>query len=141
MYTIYAPPSRGAARGPVAFSPDEKKVYLADTQTNDVTIVDVASGERLKNIDAGYGLREVMRLGSTIAAIADDDIRMIDTATDEIRDTIKLSGNVVDALVTEDGKRLVVFGKGRVVVIDTTTGKELARSETFKQPVAVLFGG
>ena len=142
MYSIYTPTTRGAARGPLALSPDEKKVYLADTQTNDVTVVDTASGERLKNIDAGYGLREVMFLprASLIAAIADDDIRMIDIATDEIRDTIKLSGNVTDALMTADEKRLVVFGKERVIVIDATTGKEVARSEAFKQPVQVLFG-
>jgi hypothetical protein len=42
------------------------------------------------------------------AAIADDDVRMIDTATDEIR------------------------GNGRVVVIDVTTGKALARSEIIR---------
>lgn len=35
-----------------------------------------------------------------IAAISDDDVGMIDVKTDEIRDTVKLSGNVVVALVT-----------------------------------------
>jgi len=141
-YAVYTPPSRGAARGPLAFSPDEKKVYLADTQTNDVTVVDVATGERLKNIDAGSGLREVIALpgAGIIAAVSDDDVRMIDVKTDEVRDTVKLSGNVVDALVTADEKRLVIFGKGRVVTVDATTGKEVARSEAFKQPIQVLFG-
>lgn len=140
-YSLFTPKMHGSARGPLALSPDEKKVYLVDTQTNDVTVVDTASGERLKNIDAGYGLREVIYLprASVLAAIADDDIRMIDVATDEIRDTIKLSGNVTDALMTEDEKRLVVFGKERVVIIDASTGKEVARSEAFKQPVQVLF--
>lgn len=142
MYSIYTPPSRGAARGPMAFSPDEKKVYLADTQTNDVTVVDVASGERLKNIDAGHGLREVISLPSAgvIAAVSDDDVRMIDARTDEIRDTIKLDRNVVDALVTNDEKRLIIFGRKNVITLDATTGKEVARSEAFKQPVQVLFG-
>ena len=139
-YSIFTPTLRGAARGPMAFSPDEKKVYLADTQTNDVTIVNVADGERLKNVDAGHGLREVISLpaAGVIAAIADDDVRMIDVKTDEIRDTIKLDGNVVDALVTKDEKRLIIFGKKNVITLDATTGKEIARSAAFQQPVQVL---
>ena len=141
-YTIFTPETHGAARGPLALSPDEKKVYLADTQTNDVTVVDVATGERLTNVDAGHGLREVISLpaAGAIAAISDQDIRLIDFGTDAVRETIKLSGNVVDALVSDDGKRLVIFGKGHVIVLDTETGKEVARSDAFKQPVQVLFG-
>lgn len=140
-YTIFTPRTRGAARGPLALSPDEKKVYLADTQTNDVTVVDVATGERITNIDAGAGLREVMSLptAGALAAISDQDIRIIDFATDGVRETIKLSGNVVDALISNDEKRLVIFGKGHVIVLDTATGKEVARSAAFKQPVQVLF--
>ncbi|HUP46922.1 MAG TPA: hypothetical protein VM779_15555 [Thermoanaerobaculia bacterium] len=141
-YSVYTPTTYGAARGPLAFSPDEKKVYLADTQTNDVTVVDVASGQRLKNISAGRGLREVILLpkAGVIAAIADQDLRTIDVNTDEVRDTIKLDDNVTDALITADGKRVVIFGKGHLIVIDAETGKEVARSSAFKQPVAVLFG-
>lgn len=141
-YTIFTPRTGGAARGPMALSPDEKKVYLADTQTNDVTIVDVATGERITNLDAGSGLREVMSLpaAGALAAISDQDIRIVDFATDSVRETIKLSGNVVDALISNDEKRLVIFGKGHVIVLDTATGKEVARSAEFKQPVQVLFG-
>lgn len=141
-YTIFTPRTRGAARGPLAFSPDEKKVYLADTQTNDVTVVDVATGERITNIDAGSGLREVLSLpaAGALAAISDQDIRIIDFGTDTVRETIKLSGNVVDALISNDEKRLVIFGKGHIIVLDTATGKEVARSAAFKQPVQVLFG-
>lgn len=142
FYSIYTPTARGAARGPLAFSPDEKKVYLVDTQTNDVTVVDVATGERLKNVDSGSGLKEVVPLyeAGVLAAISDEDVRLIDLNTDEVLQTIKLSGNVVDALLTPDEKRLVIFGKGRVVVLDAVTGKEVARTETLKQPVQVLFG-
>ena len=140
-YVIYTPRSGGAARGPLALSPDEKKVYLVDTQTNDITIVDVASGERLKNVDAGSGVKEVLPLydAGVVAAIADEDVRLIDFATDEIRETIKFAGNVVDALMTPDEKQLVIFGKERIVVLDAKTGKEVARTQSFKQPVQLLF--
>ena len=140
-YSIYMPTARGAARGPLAISPDEKKVYLVDTQTNDITIVDTATGERLRNLDAGSGLKEVVPMydAGVVAAIGDSAVTLIDIASDEVRETIKLSGNVVDALLTPDDKRLVIFGKERVVVLDATTGKEISRAESFKQPVQVLF--
>lgn len=142
-YSIYAPTARGAARGPLAFGPGEKKVYLVDTQTNDVTIVDAASGERIASLDAGKGLKEVVSLqdAGMVAGIADSAITLIDTTTDTVRTTIPMSGEVVDAVVTPDDQRLVVFGKGRLVVIDAATGKEIARVESLKRPTQVLFPG
>ena len=41
--------------------------------------------------------------------------------------------------MTPDDRRLVVFGKERVVVIDAATGKEIARVESLKRPTQVLF--
>jgi DNA-binding beta-propeller fold protein YncE len=141
-YSIYTPTTRGRARGPLAFGPGEKKVYMVDTQTNDVTIVDVATGERLRNLDAGAGLKEVIPLleAGVIAAIGDSAVTLIDVNTDEVKTTMDLERNVVDAVLTPDEKRLVIFGKKRVIVLDAVTAKEIARAESFEQPVQVLFG-
>lgn len=140
-YSMYAPRSRGAARGPLTFGPGEKKVYFVDTQTSDVTIADVETGERLRNLDAGSGLQEVVPLhdAGLIAGIANSQITLIDVNTDEVRSTIKLEGGVTDAVLTEDGKHLIVFGKKSVVVLDAMTAKELARTKTLEQPVQVVF--
>ena len=140
-YSIYAPRSRGAARGPLTFGPGEKKVYFVDTQTSDVTVADSETGERLRTLDAGSGLQEVLPLhdAGVIAGIADSAITLVDVSTDEVKSTIKLEGGVTDAVLTDDNKRLIVFGKKNLVVIDAKTAKEIARTSALQQPVQVVF--
>lgn len=140
-YSIYTPTTRGAARGPLAFGPGEQKVYLVDTQTNDVTIVNVADGQRIKTLDAGSGLKEVVPMhdAGVVAGIADSELTLIDVNTDEVRSTVKLAGNVVDAVMSPDEQRLIVFGKERVVVLDANTAKEISRVDALKHPVQVIF--
>ncbi|HSN69404.1 MAG TPA: hypothetical protein VLV48_09175, partial [Thermoanaerobaculia bacterium] len=140
-YSIYAPGGQGSARGPLAFGPGEKKVYFVDTQTDDVTVVDAATGERLRTLDAGSGLQEVIPLheAGVVAGIADSAITLVDVNTDEIRDTIKLEGGVTDAVLTEDGKSLIVFGTKSLVVLDAKSAKEIARIKSLQQPVQLVF--
>ncbi|HUP65165.1 MAG TPA: hypothetical protein VM557_07785 [Thermoanaerobaculia bacterium] len=140
-YSIYTPISQGAARGPLAFGPGEKKVYFVDTQTSDVTVVDVATGQRLRTLDAGSGLQEVIPLheAGLIAGIADTAITLVDAETDEVRQSIELEGGVTDAVLTEDGSRLVVFGKKNLVVLDAKSGKLVSRVGSLQQPVQVIF--
>jgi DNA-binding beta-propeller fold protein YncE len=142
-YSIYAPAGQGSARGPLAFGPGEKKVYFVDTQTNDVTIVDAATGERLRTLDAGSGLQEVIPLhdAGLVAGIANTAITLVDVATDEVRETIKLDGAVTDAVLTGDGRRLIVFGRKSVVVLDAKSGKEISRITSLQQPVQIVFAG
>ncbi|MFP5246781.1 MAG: YncE family protein, partial [Thermoanaerobaculia bacterium] len=112
-----------------------------DTQTGDVTVADVETGERLRTLHAGSGLQEVVPLhdAGVIAGIADSAITLVDVDTNEVRSTIKLDGGVTDAVLTDDYDRLVVFGKKNVVVIDAKTAKEIARITSLQQPVQVLF--
>jgi DNA-binding beta-propeller fold protein YncE len=140
-YSIYTPQSHGAARGPLTFGPGEKKVYFVDTQTSDVTVADVETGERLRTLDAGSGLQEVLPMydAGVIAGIADSAITLVDVNTNEVRSTIKLVGGVTDAVLTDDNNRLVVFGKKTLVVIDAKTAKEVARITSLQQPVQVIF--
>lgn len=140
-YSIYAPTTRGAARGPLAFGPGEKKVYFVDTQTNDVTIVNAADGQRIATLDAGSGLQEVIALhdAGVVAGIANSEITLIDFDSDTVTGSVKLEGGVTDAILTEDGSRLVVFGTKSLVVLDAKTAKEVARTAAFQQPVQVVF--
>jgi DNA-binding beta-propeller fold protein YncE len=140
-YSIYTPVGQGSARGPLAFGPGEKKLYFVDTQTSDVTIVDVASGERLRTLDAGSGLQEVIPLhdAGVIAGISNTEITFVDVETDSVRETVMLDGGVTDAVLTEDGRRLIVFGKKSLVVLDAKTAKEIARATSLEQPVQILF--
>lgn len=140
-YSIYAPVARGVARGPLTFGPGEKKVYFVDTRTNDVTIVNAADGQRIATLDAGAGLQEVIALhdAGVVAGIADSEITLIDFDSDTVTGTVKLEGGVTDAVLTKDGSRLVVFGTKSLVVLDAKTGKEIARTSAFEQPIQVVF--
>jgi hypothetical protein len=140
-YSIYSPTIRGAARGPLAFGPGEKKAYAVDTQTNDITVVDVESGQRTVNIDGGSGTREVIPLpdAGLIAAISDERIDLIDMTNDTVREAIPMKGSVNGALVSPDEKRLVVYGKERIVIIDTKTGKQAGMIADLKSPSGVIF--
>ena len=140
-YSIYAPTLRGAARGPVAFGPGEKKAYAVDTQTNDVTVVDMETGQRTLNIDGGSGLKEVVALpdAGLIAAVSDERIDLIDTTSDLVRESIKMKGGVMGAVATPDEKRIVVYGKERIVVLDTATGKQLGMIDALKTPSQLIF--
>jgi DNA-binding beta-propeller fold protein YncE len=140
-YSIYTPRMRGAARGPVAFGPAEKKAYAVDTQTNEVTVVDMETGQRTLNIDGGSGLKEVVALpdAGLIAAVSDERIDLIDTTTDLVRESIKMKGGVNRSEVTPDEKRMVVYGKERIVVLDTTTGKQVGMIDALKTPSQLIF--
>jgi DNA-binding beta-propeller fold protein YncE len=141
FYSIYTPTFHGAARGPVAFGPAEKKAYAVDTQTHDVTVVDMETGQRTVNIDAGSGLKEVVPLpdAGLMAAVSDERIDLIDTTTDLVRESIKMKGGVHRAVVTPDEKRMVVLGKERIVVFDTATGKQAGMIDALKNPSQLIF--
>ena len=93
---FFREPLMSCGYGPVAFGPDEKKAYVVDTQTNDITVVDLETGQRIVNIDGGSGTKEVIPLpdAGLIAAISDERIDLIDTARDGVREAIPMKGSV-----------------------------------------------
>ena len=141
LYSVYARTLRGGARGPAALAPGEKKAYAVDTQTNDVTVVDMETGQRIMNIDAGSGLKEVVALGDSgsIVAVSDERVDLIDTTRDVVRESIKMKGDVKPPVVTPDERRMVVYGKGRIVVLDTVTGKQVGTIDALKTPSQIIF--
>jgi DNA-binding beta-propeller fold protein YncE len=140
-YTVYTPRIAKAARGPLAMRPDGKFAYYLDTQTNDVTVVDGESGERVKNIGVGGGGQELVVLanGKYVAAVSDDSVIIIDTDKNEMAKEIKLSGDVSDFEVSAKGDYAAVVGKGKIVVIDVHEASQVAAFDAFKRPVQFIF--
>ena len=50
-----------------------------------------------------------------------------------------MKGSVIGALVTPDEKRLVVYGKERIAIIDTKNGKQVGMITDLKSPTGVIF--
>jgi DNA-binding beta-propeller fold protein YncE len=141
LYSIYTPKQHGAARGPVAFGPAEKKAYAVDTQTDDVTVVDMETGQRTVNIAAGSGLKEVIALpdAGLIAAVSDERIDLIDTASDVVRESIHMKKGAKQTVATPDEKRIVFYGKQGIVVLDTATGKQVGMIDDLKNVTELIF--
>jgi DNA-binding beta-propeller fold protein YncE len=140
-YTVYTPRIAKAARGPLAIRPDGKFAYYLDVQTNDVTIVDAESGERLKNVGVGSGGHELVMLanGKYLAAVSDASVTIIDTDSNEMKTEVKLSGDVADFAVSPKGDYAAVIGKGKIAVIDARAASQIATFDAFKRPTQFIF--
>jgi len=139
-YSIFAPTFHGAPSGPMTFGPGEKKAYVVDTQTSDITVVDMESGQRIVNIDAGSGLSEVIPLpeAGLIAAVSNERIDLIDPKTDLIRESIKMNGGGSGSMTTPDDKRIIVYGKGMILQLDPATGKQVGAIDAVKAPSRLI---
>jgi DNA-binding beta-propeller fold protein YncE len=142
-YSVYTPRVAAAARGPMAIRRDGKFAYVLDVQTNDVTIIDGESGERLQNIRVGGGGHELVALsgGKYLAAVSDESVAIVDTETNQIKTEIKLSGDVSDFALSSKGDYAAVIGKQKIAVIDARTASQVATFDAFKRPSQFIFLG
>ena len=140
-YSVYTPRVGSAARGPLAVRRDGKFAYVLDVQTNDVTLIDGESGERLQNIRVGGGGKELVWLANSryLAAVSDESVSLIDTDANQQKAEIKLAGDVTDFLLSPKGDYAAVIGKGTIAVIDARTASQVATFEAFKRPLQFIF--
>jgi len=140
-YSVYTPRVGSAARGPLAVRRDGKFAYVLDVQTNDVTVIDGESGERLQNIRVGGGGKELVSLanGKYLAAVSDESVSLIDTDVNQQKTEIKLSGDVSDFVLSPNGDYAAVIGKGKIAVIEARTASQVATFEAFKRPSQFIF--
>lgn len=138
-WSIYTPRGRMAGASPLVFGPGEKHVYVADTQSGYVTVVDAESGKRVTNIEAGAGLTSLYAAPepNAVAAATDEGLTIIDAESHQVRARIALP---IRLELTPDGRHFVAFGPGApVVVVDAATMKEVGRSAPLKKPLKVVF--
>ncbi len=139
-YTVYTPRAGEKARGPLAFAPDGTHAYALDTQTNDATVIDIATGKRSANLGVASGGEELVPLGDgrVIAVVAAGGIDLIDTAEQKLLPRVDLGGNIVDFVMTPDRRHAVAVSRGLLVTLDEK-GTVVSRITTFKRPVQLLF--
>ncbi len=129
----------------VEVSPDGRRLYTANIDSRDVSVIDRATGELITRIPCDAGCEgfqftpDGRRLwaGNHLAG----NITIIDTATHEVVETIPCPGMPLRIRFTRDGKRALVSNwvkEGEVVVIDATTRREIGRVRVGNQPVGLL---
>lgn len=117
-----------ANSGPAA-TKGTTKIYVTNSQGNDITVIDLASRKAVDDIRVGRAVHGVCapadgrRLFATIES--EKNLKIIDTATDEITATIPLTGTPNQCASTPDGHYVDVpirDGNG-VDIVDTNQKK------------------
>lgn len=120
-----------ANSGPAA-TKGTTKIYVTNSQGNDITVIDLASRKAVDDIRVGRAVHGVCapadgrRLFATIES--EKNLKIIDTATDEITATIPLTGTPNQCASTPDGHYVdVPIRDGNSVDIVDTNQKKVVK--------------
>lgn len=128
----------------VAFTPDGKRI--ATTQRGKVIIWDAATGKQIRSIDAGERQSQPLIApdGKSVIVGWDSQLAKLDLATGKLMFTSQFQGLTIAATSqSPDGKLVAVALHGEkdgsyVVLIDSRTGKQIAKLAGHSQPVRRL---
>jgi YVTN family beta-propeller protein len=127
-------PTHGKISHMVYVSPDGKKLYTANIVSENVSVIDRASGELISQIKCGSGVEGMAFTpdGKFLWAAnqTGGSIAVIDVATNTVIETFDCPGMPVRIRFTADGKIALVAGwikEGVLTIIDVATRKELKR--------------
>ena len=131
---IYTMPSMLAVR------PDGRYAYAINNQTKDITVVDGTTGKSAEMIGGnGYAL-ELLKDGHSLIEVSDSELRLVD-----LERNAKVAETPLPDLrglyFPPDRSLAVALAKQVVLVLDGTSGQELARLTDFASPDAIAFEG
>jgi DNA-binding beta-propeller fold protein YncE len=131
---IYTEPNMLAVR------PDGAFAYAVNTQTKDVTVVDGATGKSRGTIGGGGYALELLNGGKFLCEVSGSELRLVDLERNVRAAEVPLN-DLRGLFFPKDRSVAVALAKGAVLVLDGTTGKELARHPDFVSPDAIVFEG
>jgi len=119
----------------VAVTPDGARAFVANIGSGSVTVIDVATGERVANVATGAGAE-----GVTVAAggrqvwvtnRAADTVTVLDAASLDELATLESPGFPIRAVATPDGARVLVTHarSGELAIFDTAEPGAVRRLE------------
>lgn len=123
----------------VAVPHSGKRAYVANIGSGTVTVLDLATGEKLGDVATGEGAEGVAVTpdGSQVWVTnrAAGTVSLVDPETLQVVESLESEGFPIRAEITPDGTRVLVTNAraGDLTVIDTK-GKEVARRVSLKLP-------
>ncbi len=130
----------------LVITPDGKRAYTANIVSDTVTSIDFTApvpaqvsqiqvGKQPEGIDISPDGRELW-----VGQNGDGGISIIDTATNKVKETIKVAQVPIRVKFTPDGRRVLVSDPkaGELVIMDAATRKEIKRLKIEGTPVGVL---
>jgi DNA-binding beta-propeller fold protein YncE len=122
----------------LAVRPDGRYAYAINTQTKDVTVVDTTNGKSVDTIGGGGYALELLNGGAFLYQVSGSELRLIDLQRNAKAGEISLP-DLRGLFFSRDRSVAVALAKQTVVLLDGTTGKELARLGDLTSPDAVVF--
>jgi len=131
---IRAMPTHGKISHMVLVSPDNERIYTANIVSENVSVIDRASGELITQIPCGKGVEGMAFTpdGKHLWAAnqTGGSVTIIDVATHEPVETFACPGMPVRIAFSADGSRAYIPSwteEGVLIVIDTETKSEIER--------------
>jgi YVTN family beta-propeller protein len=131
----------------LVMTPDKKRIYTANIGSDTTTsinlnapptpenITQIAVGKKPEGLDISPDGKELW-----IGHNDDGGISVIDTATNKVKEVVKLAQTPIRIKFTPDGTRVLVSDPkaGEFIVIDARTRKEIKRVKADGTPVGIL---
>ncbi len=136
FYTVYGVAPANTA---LVLSSDEKHVYVLNTQTNDVTVVDTETRLAVTKIGVGGSANRMELLpGGALVAVTTgaDTLHLLDTKTHQQVSELPDGGNYV---FSPDDRFAAAIGKQVVYCLEGATLRTLGKATGFKRPTQLLF--
>jgi DNA-binding beta-propeller fold protein YncE/mono/diheme cytochrome c family protein len=140
------PPAPGGTRGPSAllFTPDGKRLYVAEQDENDIAVLDPNSGKPLYHLPSGGEQPTALALsadGSTMAVANtfSGSVGILDLEKRTLRTQVPLLGEPCGVVITRSGTAFVSVGQlDQIAVLDLAAGKITERLPVGHQPRSLL---
>lgn len=129
MYTVKP------AVGALAVAPGDKAVYVLNSMTDDLTIVDAQDGQVVKKVPAGGFAVRFMPSASVALVVAADNIHVVDLVSHEKLPNLATDSKAefTRAELSPDATLAVVQGASGVMVVNAAGGKLVATVVPFKK--------
>jgi YVTN family beta-propeller protein len=130
----------GAAQTAVAVRPDDRFVYVLNSQSGDVTVADARDGQVIDKIGGGGNGLRMFPGGKRLAVVGDNVLKLIDAETNKKGPELS-TGRLVTVAPAPDGSAVVALAQDTLFCLDPATGDVKGRATGFKKAVQLLFPG
>ena len=131
-----------APQSSVVVRADGKLAYALNTQTNDVTVVDVPTASVVSKEAAKGRSLALLPGGAKVAVLGKDELRLFDTQTQLPGEPLRFEGAMEVSLVfTKDGQTAVAYGGKSLYILDAATGAVRAQVPGVVGVDSVMFEG
>jgi YVTN family beta-propeller protein len=123
----------------IAVKPDGAFVYVLNSQTNDVTVVNTGASAVVDKIAAGGRRLQLLNGNGVLAVVGRNSLHRIDTGTQKALPEITFEKNLLDLRISPDGQSALALVDGSVAVLNGANGEVRARLTGFKHPRKAVF--